>query len=377
MYYDDENEEDIEEYEEGAEEQRQEIADRRELNSLRSKAGKSSGGVTGGIKTKATGAVKGAVKGVARGIGAGLKKVVVVLISHPIALAIIAGLIFLVIIYFVITDKLSSSVGKSVDNYIGSISDSMDDAAKEAYDKNSSLLLLKVSEINEMYKQYIEDKSIPNDLKTILKTLKGTNGVQGEANYEYIKPFKPEDVLKKAKELTDKFAKEKYVFGIPKFIPANEKGNTSGNEIGSDGKVIGLNAKCMSSNAFISWVLHELGLTDQPYAGLTIQGNANTEGQGLEWFCKKNGFKKINSKDELNGGDIVFLGTLGTNAVTHVYIFDSWKSSDKTECKAYDCGSKEWIQSGNQPITRKCISDGKQFLFAYRPEVTKKGNGVK
>lgn len=363
--YDDEDEDYLDEENEEIDE----IEARRELNDS-----KISTRVTKGIKNKVGTAVKATAKKAAKaawnGLKVALKKLLMLVVSHPVVFLVILGIIVLAIIVFVIMEQLSSSATSNVDSYISSITDSMDEAAKEAYNKNSSLLLLKVSDINDMYDAYMKSDTVGNDLKTIMQTVFGTNSVEGSAVYSNKKEFTPKDVLNTAKNLTKKFADEKYVYGDPTYIPAAINGNTGGVEVDGEGNRLKSVDKCISSSGFVSWILNELGLKDQPQTGLKIGAENNTNGRGLEWYCESNKFQRITDVNALEPGDIVLLKDRKTNIVTHTYIFDSWKNKGEQECKAYDCGSKEWIQSGSQPITRKIASEGKVFSCAYRPSST-------
>lgn len=363
--YDDEDEDYLDEENEEIDE----IEARRELNDS-----KISTRVTKGIKNKVGTAVKATAKKAAKaawnGLKVALKKLLMLVVSHPVVFLVILGIIVLAIIVFVIMEQLSSSATSNVDSYISSITDSMDEAAKEAYNKNSSLLLLKVSDINDMYDAYMKSDTVGNDLKTIMQTVFGTNSVEGSAVYSNKKEFTPKDVLNTAKNLTKKFADEKYVYGDPTYVPAAINGNTGGVEVDGEGNRLKSVDKCISSSGFVSWVLNELGLKDQPQTGLKIGTENNTNGRGLEWYCESNKFQRITDVNALEPGDIVLLKDRKTNIVTHTYIFDSWKNKGEQECKAYDCGSKEWIQSGSQPITRKIASEGKVFSCAYRPSST-------
>lgn len=363
--YDDEDEDYLDEENEEIDE----IEARRQLNNS-----KISTRVTKGIKNKVGTAVKATAKKAAKaawnGLKVALKKLLMLVVSHPVVFLVILGIIVLAIIVFVIMEQLSSSATSNVDSYISSITDSMDEAAKEAYNKNSSLLLLKVSDINDMYDAYMKSDTVGNDLKTIMQTVFGTNSVEGSAVYSNKKEFTPKDVLNTAKNLTKKFADEKYVYGDPTYVPAAINGNTGGVEVDGEGNRLKSVDKCISSSGFVSWILNELGLKDQPQTGLKIGAENNTNGRGLEWYCESNKFQRITDVNALEPGDIVLLKDRQTNLVTHTYIFDSWKNKGERECKAYDCGSKEWIQSGNQPITRKIASEGKVFSCAYRPSST-------
>lgn len=363
--YDDEDEDYLDEENEEIDE----IEARRQLNNS-----KISTRVTKGIKNKVGTAVKATAKKAAKaawnGLKVALKKLLMLVVSHPVVFLVILGIIVLAIIVFVIMEQLSSSATSNVDSYISSITDSMDEAAKEAYNKNSSLLLLKVSDINDMYDAYMKSDTVGNDLKTIMQTVFGTNSVEGSAVYSNKKEFTPKDVLNTAKNLTKKFADEKYVYGDPSYVPAAANGNTGGVEVDGEGNRLKSVDKCISSSGFVSWILNELGLKDQPQTGLKIGAENNTNGRGLEWYCESNKFQRITDVNALEPGDIVLLKDRKTNVVTHTYIFDSWKNKGEQECKAYDCGSKEWIQSGSQPITRKIASEGKVFSCAYRPSST-------
>ena len=363
--YDDEDEDYLEEENEEIDE----VEARRQLNDS-----KISTKVTKGIKNKVGNAAKATAKKAAKAtleaLKAALKKLLVVLISHPVVLIVLGIIILLAAIYFAISGELSDSATSEVDRYISSITDSMDEASKEAYDKSGSLLLLKVSDINDMYDAYMKSDNVGTELKNIMKTVFGTNSVEGTAVYSNKKEFSSKDVINAAKKLTQKFASEKYVYGDPSYVPAAANGNTGGVEVDGEGNRLKSVDKCISSSGFVSWILNELGLKDQPQTGLKIGAENNTNGRGLEWYCESNKFQRITDVNALEPGDIVLLKDRKTNVVTHTYIFDSWKNKGEQECKAYDCGSKEWIQSGSQPITRKIASEGKVFSCAYRPSST-------
>lgn len=364
--YDDEDEEYLEEEDEILDE----IEDRRAQNDTNMRtSSKVTNGIKGKVGEAAKGAAKKAAKAAAGAIKAGLKKLAIFLISHPVILIALLVIIALAIIYFAITNALSNSVTNGVNDYIKGISETMDEASKEAYEKNGSLLLLKVSDINEMYNAYMKSDTVGNDLKSVMKTVLGITDVQGSAKYENKKAFSPQDVLSTAKTLTKKFADEGYVYGVPAYVPAASNGNTGGSATTSGGTVLGSTAKCISSNGFISWILSELGLKNQPVSGLKIGYDYAEDSKGLAWFCEKNNFKKITDINLLENGDIVLLVEKERDFVAHTYIFDGWTNKSEGECKAYDCGSKTWIQSGNQPITRTFESRDLKFLCAYRPEV--------
>ncbi len=109
-------------------------------------------------------------------IGA-LKGVFTFLVSNPIILIIIGIFVGLAIIWLVISDKISKDVTSSVKSYISS-SDTIDETAKGLFETRDSLILLKLSEINEMYDKFIRDKTVSGNVKTAMKTKVGKNDVE-------------------------------------------------------------------------------------------------------------------------------------------------------------------------------------------------------
>ena len=52
------------------------------------------------------------------------------------------------------------------------------ETAKGLYESRHSLMLVKLSEINEMYDKFIKDKTVPGNIKTAMKTKVGKNDVE-------------------------------------------------------------------------------------------------------------------------------------------------------------------------------------------------------
>lgn len=120
---------------------------------------------------------------------------------------------------------------------------------------------------------------------------------------------------------------------------------------------INCDAKLVSCDRFVAWVLYDLGLTDQPRtSGLVVKSTDTTH--DLSTWLESHGFKKITNRNELQAGDIVFQGM---DSSPHVFILGNQVSS--TTWERYDGGSQTRIRSTQPSIE---IIDGKPFSWAYR-----------
>ena len=119
--------------------------------------------------------------------------------------------------------------------------------------------------------------------------------------------------------------------------------------------------KLVSCDRLVGWAYYRAGFTDQPtVAGLYVWGGTGNE-HDLETWCKKQGFTKVTSVYDLQGGDIVFVNPSSSGYPQHTFICASERLSDGTYY-CYDGGSITRIRS-TQP-SREAISN---FMFAYRP----------
>ena len=109
--------------------------------------------------------------------------------------------------------------------------------------------------------------------------------------------------------------------------------------------------------------LYKLGMTDQRKGGEVISTS-------IAWN-ESHGFKKIINKNQLQGGDIVYVDDERHNNIPdwkwHVFVLVSYDSATGM-CYKYDTGSNPRIQAV-QPFHVKLEEwgDAKRFRFAYRP----------
>lgn len=108
-----------------------------------------------------------------------LKGAITFIVSNPIILAILLFFIGVAMIWLIVSEQTAKKVSSSVDKYISSAED-MDPTAKGLYESRHSLILLKLSEINEMYDKFIKDKGVSGDIRTAMKTKVGKNDVENK-----------------------------------------------------------------------------------------------------------------------------------------------------------------------------------------------------
>ena len=157
--------------------------------------------------------------------------------------------------------------------------------------------------------------------------------------------------LDAAKEITTYVKENGFTYGPAEYIPPKSDGSTN-----SDG------IKRISCDRLVSWALYKCGYTDQPEHGLTTTSSASP----LMDYCKEKKFERIEDVNEVQAGDIVFVGETNSDksSASHTFIAAGKESR-------YDCGNTDRIQlTGayssyqsqpfNEPIT--------EFICAYRPE---------
>lgn len=115
-------------------------------------------------------------------------------------------------------------------------------------------------------------------------------------------------------------------------------------------------AKLVSCDRFVGWVLYNIGFTDQPETqGLTVHV--------LRDYCQDKGWEEITDVNQLQAGDIVFTNNNG-DPYGHTFICASERSADGTYTR-YDCGSQTRIRS-QQPFYEPING----FTTAFRPNLS-------
>ena len=154
------------------------------------------------------------------------------------------------------------------------------------------------------------------------------------------------DFLKELKWVTTTAKQEGFTYGDAKYMPPNADGNTNDDGI-----------KRISCDRMVAWALNRMGYKDQPENGLTCGD--------MESYLESKGWKKIESAEKVQIGDVCFSNPLDEEKTKpgHVFVCAG-------EGKRYDCGSKDRIQltgaySGytEQPFTENLPGN---FMFAYR-----------
>lgn len=176
---------------------------------------------------------------------------------------------------------------------------------------------------------------------------------EGKLAYNPCPSFAAAKILYNAKLDADYMRDNNYIYGDASVNPALDK-----------------TEKVVSCDRYVGWVLYDAGFNTkrQPSTkGYALYG-ANT----IEDLLKRLGFEKITDEDEVQAGDIIFVGNSQNIPVPqdlkdypkHVFIC-AGKSSRRNFYR-YDAGSNTRIKS-TQPSVEPLSSTGAEFRFAYRP----------
>lgn len=147
-------------------------------------------------------------------------------------------------------------------------------------------------------------------------------------------------ILGLAKEICDYVRDQEFSYGDAPINPA-----------------INHDAKLVSCDRFVGWVLYRLGYTDQPYRqGLCVSG------PGLTNWCIDHGFERVDRVCDLQPGDIVFTKKNAFDCPGHTFLF-AGRSQDPDKYYRYDCGRVERIRS-TQPSCEALTEE--EFMYGYR-----------
>ena len=147
-------------------------------------------------------------------------------------------------------------------------------------------------------------------------------------------------VLRLAKEVCDYVRDQQFCYGHAPINPA-----------------IDHEAKLVSCDRMVGWVLYKLGYTDQPRQyGLCVSG------PGMTNWCIDHGFTRVGSVSDLQPGDIVFTKRNAVGCPGHTFLF-AGRSPVPGHYYRYDCGRVERIRS-TQPSCEP-ITDA-EFMYGYR-----------
>jgi hypothetical protein len=125
-------------------------------------------------------------------------------------------------------------------------------------------------------------------------------------------------------------------------------------------------AKLVSCDRLVDWVMYRVGYTDQVERQGMVVYHATEQKRDLPGWCELQGFERIEDVSMLEPGDIVFVhphtSAAGVVYPGHTFIFAGF-GADEGYSYRYDCGKDERIQSV-QPFYEPLIN----FMFAYRPK---------
>lgn len=122
---------------------------------------------------------KEAIKKVGTAFFNAAKKVFVTVISHPVVVGVILFILVVALIWYAISEETVKKATNNVKDYIMN-SDTIDPTAKSLYEERHSLILLKLSEINEIYDKFINNKSIGGDIRNPMSIKVGANDVENK-----------------------------------------------------------------------------------------------------------------------------------------------------------------------------------------------------
>ncbi len=114
-------------------------------------------------------------------------------------------------------------------------------------------------------------------------------------------------------------------------------------------------ARIVSCDRLVDWILFRSGIVDQP-----VKHGKCCSGPPLTNWCIEHGFKKIETVEELEPGDVVFVRPSEKGDPLHVFIH-AGKGEEEGKYYRYDGGSNVRIRS-TQPSCEP-ISD---FMYGYR-----------
>lgn len=206
------------------------------------------------------------------------------------------------------------------------------DNIKAGYEADGSERIAEDAEVEVYQANFNPDSTVASGADTSGNTTSNTN-----TSEDFTTQF-----LNAAQEVTDYVRENGFTYGNAEHMPP-QNGETN-----SDG------IKRISCDRLVSWALYKCGYTDQPEYGLTTSAAASP----LMTFCEEQGWERIESLDQIQAGDIVFVGETNEDktSASHVFICAG-------ENKRYDCGNESRIQS-QQPSTEP-ISEN--LVCAYRP----------
>ncbi len=182
----------------------------------------------------------------------------------------------------------------------------------------------------------------------------------GKLAYSEVTPLQ-QKILWNAKKIADKIRAEEFSYGDAPYNPA-----------------MNCDAKKVSCDRFVGWVLYECGYTDQPQTQGLVVSNPLSSWNSLVSWCISHNFKKIESIDALEPGDIIFTKPNGTTYPFHTFIY-AGKQSNGSYYR-YDAGSVYRIRctssysnyaTKNPYLTftsgQPFVEGISEFMYAYRP----------
>ena len=167
------------------------------------------------------------------------------------------------------------------------------------------------------------------------------------------------ELCKQAKIVADFCRKNGFTYGNASINPGINWADLSADT------AINPNERLVSCDRLVCWALYRAGYTDQPYTnGLVVSllPEINMQNRLQSW-----GFIKITRWEDLQPGDIVFVGKAGADHPGHVYIHEKWAGEAGGDAEyRYDAGSDYRIQLV-QPFVQTMSDAHDIFWYAYRP----------
>ena len=179
-------------------------------------------------------------------------------------------------------------------------------------------------------------------------------------------PYRPlqSDILREAKIVTDYVRENEFKYGDAPINPAMNH-----------------DAKLVSCDRLVDWVLYRIGYTDQVERQGMVVSHATEPERDLASWCAARGFPRIEDISLLEPADIVFskphTSAAGRIYPGHTFLFAGFAADNELNATEinhpdghpgelcsyrYDCGMDKRIQSV-QPFFEPL----NEFMFAYRP----------
>ena len=242
------------------------------------------------------------------------------------------------------------------------------------------------SPLPEPSKSYLQRGDSGSDVKTMQKMLitcgyscgsAGADGVFGDGTDKAVRAFqkdyklavdgmygvKSKSALETAYKALSTSNTEAQNIMTGTAAKVGKQANKEEWEYGDSGSAIPCADGKISCDRIVARTLWNLGYTDQPKGGYTINN-------GLPGYLERIGFKKTTKKADIKPGAVV---AVGNDKIEHVFIIETY--NPKTDlCRKYDAGSNDRIKQNCYFANVKlCEWSNRKFIAAWNVPANLKG----